>query len=291
MDFRTPVNLPKRAPSITETSHILFLGSCFAEHIGQEIQQSMPQGQVCINPFGILYNPESIYVALETLLHGSLFFPDNYMFKGRDQLWHSWLHSTHFSSERQDICRDNILTSYDQAASFIRKADLLCVTFGTNHAYLHRTEGYVVGNCHKEPAKHFDEVILHISTITQKWNLLLNDLERECPHLQIIFTVSPYRYAKHGLHQNQLIKAELLLAIHQLCSTHKNAIYFPAYEIVIDELRDYRFYAEDMLHPSAQAIQYVWQRFRDWTFTPAALLQAQQEKKRRKREAHRPIIR
>lgn len=289
MEFRTIVDLPKTALTVTPSSHILLMGSCFANGIGNRMQAALPDGQVCINPFGTLYNPESIRMALEILLEGSLFFPDTYIFKGRDELWHSWLHSTHFSAPERIDCKRKIMKAFEEATALLHKADILTITFGTNHAYLHRTQGYVVGNCHKELATTFQEQVIDLETICHAWNPLLEAFARELPQLKILFTVSPYRYAKYGFHNNQLAKSTLMLAVDRLCADNDNAAYFPAYEIVTDELRDYRFYEADMLHPSEQASDYVWERFREWAFTPETRQKAKALERERCRSDHRPI--
>lgn len=267
-DFRTLVALSPVKWALTPSSHLLFLGSCFAENVGRHCYEALPETQVSVNPFGVLYNPESLRLALDILLNGSLFFPDDYLFEGSDGLWHSWLHSSIFSSPDRATCAAQIRNAYEAARATLLKADALVVTMGTSHTYIHRERGHVVGNCHKEGAQYFTERILSIHDIVEKWQPLLGELACEIPRLKIIFTVSPDRYAKYGFHENQLSKSTLLLAIDTLCKTHTNAFYFPAYEIVLDELRDYRFYKDDMLHPSAQATAYVWQRFQDWLFSP-----------------------
>lgn len=289
MEFRTIVDLPKTALTVTPASRVLLIGSCFADSIGARMKEALPDGQVCVNPFGVLYNPESIRMALEILLEGSLFFPDAYIFKGRDGLWHSWLHSTHFSAQERIDCKRKIMEAFERASTLLREADILTITLGTNHAYLHRTQGYVVGNCHKELATTFQEQTIDLETICNAWNPLLEALARELPRLKVLFTISPYRYAKYGMHGNQLAKSTLMLSVDRLCAANDNALYFPAYEIVTDELRDYRFFDADMLHPSAQASDYVWQRFREWTFSSETSRQAQTLEKERRRTAHKPI--
>jgi len=265
------------------------MGSCFAERIGARMTEAFPAGKVCVNPFGVLYNPESLRQALQIILYGSLFFPEEYLFEGCDGLWHSWLHSGAFSARRHDDCTRHIMQAYETAVETLRKADVLCVTFGTARIYEHRQRGFVVGNCHKEPAVLFGERILTVDEICTAWSPLLTDLEHERPDLTVVFTVSPYRYAKYGLHGNQLSKATLLLAIDRLAREHRNVAYFPAYEIVTDELRDYRFYDTDMLHPSEQASDYVWARFREWAFSPEMQQYAVDRAALAKAEAHRPL--
>lgn len=289
MTFRTIVDLPKPSVALTPVSRVVLLGSCFAENVGHRLAAAMPRGHVDVNPFGVLYNPESIRHALEILFYGSLFFPQEYIFQGRDTLFHSWMHSGTFSAPTAEECAKAILGRYEPATALIKTADVLIVTFGTSHTYLHRQQGYIVSNCHKEPATDFQEQLLTTEAITEAWGDMLSNMERERPTMKIIFTISPYRYAKYGMHESNLAKATLLLAVDRLCQEHKNACYFPAYEIVTDELRDYRFYDADMLHPSAQAADYVFQRFAQWTFSPEMEKYAKERDAITRAEAHRPL--
>ena len=146
-----------------------------------------------------------------------------------------------------------------------------------------------MGNCHKQPAAEFKECALSVGEIVERWHTLLKRLHEANPKLQVIFTVSPYRYAKYGMVENQRAKATLLLAVEQLVEGNPNAHYFPAYEILLDELRDYRFYAEDMLHPSEQAVTYIWQRFTSWAFTPEVVKFSQEWERTERDLAHRPL--
>lgn len=289
MEFRTVVDLPKQKFQLSPRSRVVFMGSCFAQNIGERMAATMPDGSVCVNPFGVLYNPESIRTALEILVFGSLFFPDEFLFRGQDGLWHSWLHSGAFSAESREECAEAVVSSYEDAVSQLRTADLLCVTFGTNRVYEHREKGFVVGNCHKETSGSFMERGLGVEEIVSGWNTLLAEFQKEYPALKVVFTISPYRYAKYGFHDSQVAKSTLMLAVDRLCAEHGNACYFPAYEIVLDELRDYRFYDADMLHPSSQASEYVWKRFREWCFSEDMKQYAAEREALLKAEAHRPL--
>ena len=279
----TPVVLPKQAPRIVPSTRFLLVGSCFATHIGGQLQRSGLQVEV--NPFGVVYNPESIALALEAMLDERL--PDGCFFEGRDNLWHSWLHASEFSAPDEATCRKRVGERFTEACEKLRQADMICFTFGTNRVYEHA--GRVVGNCHKEPASQFVERSLTIQEIVGRWRTLLERIRTVNPTAEIIFTVSPYRYAKYGMVENQRAKATLLLAIEELTREMERVHYFPAYEILLDELRDYRFYASDMLHPSEVAVNYIWQRFTSWAFTPEALNFAQEWERTERDLAHRPL--
>ncbi len=290
MQLLTPVELPKRAPHIEPSTCVLMLGSCFASHIGRRLQRAGLQVEV--NPFGVLYNPESIALALEALMEGNV--KDDWFFQGRDGMWHSWLHATEFSAKEKDACVKCVAERLRAAHEMLSKADVLCLTFGTNRVYEHAERA--VGNCHKEAASQFTERSLKVAEIVERWQALLKHLYAWNPKLKVVFTVSPYRYAKYGFVENQRAKATLLLAIDELMNHEQRAVstegrmfYFPAYEILLDELRDYRFYAEDMLHPSEQAVSYIWQKFTSWAFTPEALNFAQEWERTERDLAHRPM--
>lgn len=295
MEFRTRVELPNGGPRLSPRSRCLWMGSCFAEHIGSRLPRlQTAQGfpSVIVNPFGVLYNPESIRIGIETLVENS--FDEKYLFREKDGQWHSWLHSGEFSAEDKEECLNRILGRLLPAARLLRQADVLFVTFGTTRVYELGSGGFVVGNCHREPAAAFTERDLSVEETVRTWLSLLRHLHQVNPSLQVVFTVSPYRYAKYGMHGSQLSKATLLLSIDRLVSAGgKDGLpvshYFPAYEIVLDELRDYRFFGPDMLHPSETAVGYVWERFRDWTFTPDMRQCAEEWQRLDNAFRHRPL--
>lgn len=286
MKFRTEVTIEPTTLRLTPASRVLLLGSCFAEEVGARLADSLPAGQVVVNPCGVLYNPESIAQTLQLLLMGESSRRaevGHSLFEAQDGRWHSWLYSTKFTGATREECRERCL---DALGTGLDGVDVLVVTLGSDHCYRLRSDGRVVANCHKEPAACFDEVVMPRSTSLRR---AIEALRSRYPALQVILTVSPYRYAKYGLHESQLIKARLLLQVDALCCDVEGVSYFPAYEIVLDELRDYRFYSPDMLHPSAQAADYIFERFSEWCFTPELVSFAAQRAKELKRERHRTI--
>ena len=261
MNFTTPVGLPETNLYITPSSHTLFLGSCFAERIAQHMLRSaLP---VCVNPFGTLYNPLSIAAALDAIMRGN--DAAEWYYQGREGNWHSRMHSTAFSSATSEECRAGVIDALQKGNAFLAKTDVLVVTFGTAHVFEYK--GRVVANCHRQPASDFTTRCLSIDEIVQTWKVTLNRLWSMRPELMVIFTVSPYRYSNYGMHENTLSKSVLHLAVDELLRYDHRILYFPAYEIVMDELRDYRFYAPDMLHVSEQTSDYIWSRFMEWTFS------------------------
>lgn len=236
------------------------VGSCFAENIGRKLEEH--KFTVDINPFGILYNPASVAEGLRRLLCPERFTPgDLFQHEG---IYHSFAHHSRFSAPTEEECLEQINSRLYQSSDFLRKATRLVITLGTAFVYRLKSDGRIVANCHKLPEKRFDRERLSVEAIVADWKPLLLALWEQNPALKILFTVSPIRHWKDGAHENQLSKATLLLAADALQREFPERIaYFPAYEILMDELRDYRFYADDMLHPSPLAIDYMWQRFTD----------------------------
>ena len=280
--FRTPVPLPSERLVIEPQTHCLFVGSCFSDEVGQRASAA----GVCAvsNPAGALYNMESLRLALQRWQDGRL-TTGNDVFEGADGLWHSRQHSSACDGRDKAECLMRCRQSDEVGIAAFRKADIILATAGTNRLYRHRESSAVVANCHKQPASEYTEESQSVSGMVEAWCPMLESLPSD---KRVVFTVSPYRYAKYGMHGSQLAKAALLLAIDELCRRFPSCVYFPAYEIVLDELRDYRFYAPDMLHVSPVAADYVWQRFRSWTFSPRMEAFANDWEKIRLRASHRP---
>lgn len=259
MDFRTKTQFPPTNWRLNHADRLTVMGSCFAEHIGLRLQRMKFRCEV--NPFGVLYNPLSIAEALHRL-HKRKFFSENELYLFADGGWNSWLHHSKFSMPNKEEALNNINDHINRSASHLSTTDTLIITWGTAWVYRLVNSGEIVGNCHKQPDKLFIRQQLSVEQIIETYTQLFDTIWAKQPQLHILFTISPIRHLKDGLHGNQLSKATLLLAMNELCKKYPDRChYFPAYEIVIDELRDYRFYAEDMAHPSQQAIDYVWECF------------------------------
>lgn len=271
MDFTTPVQLPTSHPTIGLHTQVMLLGSCFADHMGERLTDQMPDGQVMVNPNGVLYNPQSIHDTLQDVLTLPSGWQDSArLFQSADGLWRHWGYSTKFTSESLKDLTTWLTAIRQDMHDRLQRLDLLALTFSTDSAYSLKqgqAQGMVVANCHKQPSAWFEEITLDGGALLEEWTDLLDRLFSLRPTLQVVLTLSPYRYAKCGMHRNALIKARLLLLMDGLCQAFPDRVhYFPAYEIITDELRDYRFYDTDMLHPSEQAVDYVWGRFREWCF-------------------------
>jgi hypothetical protein len=256
--FRTEIELHPSSFRISHKNKILFNGSCFTDTIGKKLKDLLYQ--VRVNPFGVVYNPLSILNSLGILLDGEEYTEADLEY--RNELWFSWDHHSNFSDPHKEGCLNLINREIKTSSKHLKKAVFLLITFGTAWVYRLKKNGEIVSNCHKVPDKEFDRVLLSPEDITNSWKVFLPELLQKNKDLKIIFTVSPVRHWKDGAHGNQLSKSVLLLAIDDLCAIFpENTEYFPAYEILLDDLRDYRFYADDLLHPSTQAVDYIWSIF------------------------------
>ena len=290
MELFTQIPLPNHFITLTPQSRVCTLGSCFSQHVGEQLQKRMGEEMVTVNPFGVLYNPVSIAQAIEVLTDESYDISVK-VFKGQEGVFHSWLHTNRFSASTEAECREKIVQGALSARHALRTADLLCVTFGTVRCYRLADSDFIVANCHKEPSKCFVEEEYELQTLLERWRSTLSVLKSYNPKIKVCFTVSPYRYKKYGYHISQLHKAQLLLLADALVKEFPWTAYFPAYEIMLDELRDYRFYNPDMLHPSEQAVEIISSRFADWTFSPELHVVAKENLKRWKQSQHREMVR
>jgi hypothetical protein len=285
MNFRTEISVPANDFKITHDCKIAMMGSCFAENMASEFLNA--GFSVDVNPFGIAYNPSSLAQNLNRLSDNKPFVAEE-LFRDND-LYHSFSHHSRFSGSNSDEVLSKINSGMNRSLDFLRTADLLIITFGTAFVYRLQSTGEVVSNCHKLPAKLFTYQRLTIENIVEEWNDLIARLQTLNPSLRILFTVSPIRHWKDGAHGNQLSKSILLLSVEELLRNHSRCFYFPAYEIVLDDLRDYRFYAEDMLHPSSQAIDYVWEKFTEAWFDGETLKKAREFEKLHRSMNHVPL--
>lgn len=288
MQLTTPVDIEGTSLQIDHKSNILLLGSCFAQNMAQRLQEY--KFKICSNPFGIIYNPLSTAAVLERVLSGVPFSEHSPEIFEHEERWHSTLHHGDFSRKTKAEHLDAINSSLLQAHEHIKHVDTIIITFGTAYVYEQKSNGCVVSNCHKLPAKNFNRRLAGIEEIVENTSRVLEKIIAQSPQAQIIFTVSPIRHLRDGAHDNQKSKATLLLAIDALQRLFPRAAhYFPAYEIMLDELRDYRFYAEDMTHPSTLAVEYIWEKFAEKHIT-ANSLKLNKEIERIKRSlAHRPF--
>jgi len=257
MKLRTILDISPSTHKITYSDPVMFIGSCFAASIGRMCGNGhLP---VMINPAGTVYNPVSVYNTLNTIIEGRKYTVDDlYDYKGT---WISFNHYSDFSSATAEETLRKINIRIAESHNFLSGANYLFITFGTARIYRWKKNRNIVSNCHKIPADEFTREILTVDEITELWNKVLNILHSKYPNLKVVFTISPVRHWKDGAHGNQVSKSVLFLAVEELLKHPAVIGYFPAYEIVMDDLRDYRFYDDDMLHPSSAAINYIWEEF------------------------------
>ncbi|HYQ57646.1 MAG TPA: GSCFA domain-containing protein [Draconibacterium sp.] len=285
--FQTIVDVPQFSWKTGYKKLNLLMGSCFTEHIGSKLDEL--KYPVDINPFGILYNPLSVANGIQILLKERLFTAEDLV--QHNGLWHSFSHHGRFSYSNQQKILDEINTRIHHSSAFLKQADFLFVTFGTAWIYRYKSTDKLVSNCHKIPASEFVRERLSVQQIVEVYHQLLTEIFRLNPAIKVVFTVSPIRHWKDGAVENQRSKAALILAIDELIRKFgtEQCGYFPSYEIVMDELRDYRFYAEDMLHVSDVAINHIWERFQEALIDAGSTELSKEVLKIRNAIKHRPI--
>lgn len=259
MDFRTEIRIEPQNRLIDYSTPVLFTGSCFSGEMASKMREGLMP--VLSNPTGVVYNPVSVSSALRSLIAGKTYTEEDLWF--HNGKWLSFAHYTDFSADDRDACLERINRVASEAIGFIKRANFLFITFGTAWIYRRVDTGEAVSNCHKIPASFFSRELLSVSSIVKDWRELISEICRFNPGLSVIFTISPVRHWKDGAHGNQVSKSVLFLAVEELQKIFPDVGYFPSYELLLDDLRDYRFYANDMLHPSEAATDYIWKKFSD----------------------------
>lgn len=286
MQLQTKVRLPE--PLTRQLSYgakILSMGSCFSEHIGRYLEDL--GHHIVVNPFGVVYNPVSMALSLARLLQRRPFDEiELFQHKG---LYHSRMHHGSYSALSVEQCLELINRDYNRAIGQLQNLDYLMLTWGT--AWVYRDAQGVVANCHKRPERDFERRLWSVGELLESVKPTLQTLLEQHPHLQIITTISPIRHLRDTAHGNQLSKATLLLMDEALRASLPEGRYhyFPAYEIVLDELRDYRFYADDMIHPSTLTQKYIAESYAEWLMTKPALDLSRHIARLKAQAAHRPL--
>jgi hypothetical protein len=279
-NLMTHVDIPAFATPITYQSRLLLMGSCFAGHIGDALLQR--RFKATVNPFGVVYNPLSLAQSLLRLQSGKPFTAGDVI--ESETLYTTFFHHSSFSHPQRDTFLAQANEALRKGAEAFAAADVVILTLGTARVYYDRETGQAVNNCHKFPAARFRQAALTVDEIVAAlWPVI------EPSSSRWILTVSPIRHWKDGAHNNQLSKAALLLAVEKLQQLTGKVSYFPAYELMMDELRDYRFYAEDMLHPSPQALRYIWERFAETAFSEETKNIVREAEKIIAAQNHRPL--
>ncbi len=283
--FRTTFELSESKVKIHEDNELLFIGSCFTENIGKKLTDY--KSPILINPFGILYNPESIVQCLQMLLSGYEFSEQDLV--EQNGVWNSFYHHSRFSGTNKREVLETINQQSKVGREALKRSKFLFITFGTAWVYQLKDTGNVVSNCHKLPDNKFNRFRLSVNDIFNKYTALIDELKTFNKDLQVVFTVSPVRHMKDGAVENQLSKSTLILATNQLAEQFKQVSYFPAYEIMMDDLRDYRFYNTDMVHPSSLAIDYIWEAFKKSWVAKSAFEFIKEVEKINRAMQHRPF--
>ena len=283
MQLHTKLDIKPLNHTIAYGDGLLFLGSCFADEVG-----TLCRGlgfNAMVNPFGVLYNPASIAQSVERLRSGKPFCHKEVIQVGEGQ-YCTFSHNTAFWNTSEEALLEQVNQNLVKAHAHFKDSKWVILSLGTSWVFRSKETQEVVSNCHKLPALRFERFFLSVEQSAQ----CLSEIVRQHPEKRFIFTVSPLRHLKDGLHENQLSKAALLLAVDEVCKMFDNAHYFPAYEILLDELRDYRFYKEDMVHPTEQAVRYIWERFMDFAVSPQEKPAMQAAAELKQMLHHRPMF-
>lgn len=263
MKFRTEFPTFSFPDKINHGDAILLVGSCFTEHMGNYLADS--GFKILQNPHGILFNPISVEIALNDYVNQHVYSESDLI--SHAGLFHSWNHHSRFSFPNAQDSIDAIQTAIQESHEFLKNAQWLMLTFGSAFVY-HLTENdRPVANCHKFGGQVFHKKLLSPALAEESIQRIVNQIQANYPQIKIVLTVSPVRHAREGLVENNRSKASLLYAVHSVVDQNEKVFYFPSYELVIDDLRDYRFFMEDLIHPNRQATEYVWSRFKDAFFT------------------------
>ena len=282
MQFRTKIPILQTDFKIDYNAKIVSLGSCFAVNMAEKFDYFKFENSC--NPFGILFHPLAIEKLIDFAVSGKQFTEKDVFF--HNERWHCFDAHSDLSNSSKDELIANLNAIVASTKLQLQAASHIIITYGTSWIYRNIATNEIVANCHKVPQKEFSKEILSVETIKKSIQNTLDLIQKINPNVKFIFTVSPVRHLKDGFVENQLSKAHLITAIHQIL---QSAIYFPSYEIMMDELRDYRFYAEDMIHPNSVAIDYIWQRFSETSISEESHSIMKEVETIQKGLAHRPF--
>ncbi len=286
MNFTTKIPITQNANPIDYNSKIVSFGSCFAENMGDKLLYYKFQTQV--NPFGIIFNPFSIEELIERVVLQRYFTKDDIFFF--NERWHCYEVHSELSDADSEVFLSKLNQILSDTQKQLQQATHIIITYGTSWVYRHIETNAIVANCHKVPQKQFSKELLSIDSIQKSIQNTVSLIATLNPKCNFIFTVSPVRHLKDGFVENQVSKAHLIAAIYATTNTKQQTLnYFPSYEIMMDELRDYRFYADDMMHPSPMAIDYIWERFAATQIDASAITTMELVQTIQKGLAHRPF--
>lgn len=286
MQFSTKISPLKTQNNIDYNSKLLLLGSCFSENIGHKFKHFKFQTE--INPFGIIFNTSSIEKLIHRCVHKEFFTEKDVFF--HNDLWHSFEVHSELSHPNKEIFIQQLNDRILHTHQYLHELTHCLITLGTSWVYENLESKKVVANCHKLPQKKFKKILLSTEQTVQNLQQIVQLISSINPNVNFIFTVSPVRHLKDGFFENNVSKGNLMLALHQLLSEQQNTFsYFPSYEIVLDELRDYRFFEKDMLHPNELAVDYIWERVVEVYFSTKTVCFMKEIEVIQKGLAHRPF--
>lgn len=285
MNFRSKVKIEESKNKINHLQKISFIGSCFSHNIGDKL--TADEFDVSLNPFGILFNPISIAKAIESCVLQTKILASDLINVGEQ--WLSLDHHSEFNELSENECLKGINNSIEASINYYNDADYLIITFGSAWVYTYNKTGEIVANCHKIPSDEFTKRLLNVTEIVNSFKHTISLLKEYNPSLQILFTISPVRHWKDGIVENNRSKAILHLAIMEILVNHSQTAYFPSYEIVMDELRDYRFYKSDLLHPNDLAVDYIYEQFSNTFYTSDTKALIERIRRLKSSLSHRPF--
>lgn len=283
MEFRTQFAIEPTVHKFTRSTKIMTLGSCFSDVIGKRLEEQ--KISVSVNPFGTLFNPISIF----KLIHPLYSIPDERLFAFHQDRWYHYDFHSQFYAESQQALREQLQGTIEDVKGKIASLDVLVITFGTSFVYQLKGIPSYLANCHKMPSHLFERDLLSVKDICKAFASTYKAVKEQNPNLRIILTLSPVRHTKDGIPENQVSKAILRAACHYLVSDYEDVEYFPSYELMMDDLRDYRFYKADMIHPNDVAEQYIYERFAETYFDEALVQWTKDWGKIQRALAHRPV--
>ncbi len=285
MNLQTKIPLKPQQPKIDYGSELLLLGSCFAENIGDKFEYF--KFKTLVNPFGILFHPKAIETYLWMATQQEKYTETDLFY--HNEQWHCFDAHSKLSHPDQKYILLSLNNALDKTYRNIQSATHICITLGTAWVYRLQALDMVVANCHKVSQKEFGKELLSVEEVIQCLQNCVGLIKNLNPNAKVIFTVSPVRHSKDGLVQNNLSKSHLIAAVHHVLRSDSSSTYFPSYEIMMDELRDYRFYDEDMIHPSTLAVDYIWQHFKETWISEQALTTMNKVKEIQNAMAHKPF--
>ncbi|MDA9125581.1 GSCFA domain-containing protein [Flavobacteriaceae bacterium] len=285
MKLQTQLPLEIQSPVIDYSSKLVLLGSCFAENIAKKFSYYKFQNNV--NPLGVLFHPIAILDLLSRARQNKFYTENDIFFS--NGYWQSFQAHSRLNSTSQSEILDHLNKALKSTQDQLQSASHVILTFGTAWVYEHIQSKTTVANCHKQPQREFDKSILSVDELQDTFNSIISILKSFNPKVTVVFSISPVRHLKDGFVENNLSKAHLMTALHSIINTTENTCYFPSYELLMDELRDYRFYKQDMVHPNQIAIDYVWEKFQSIWIHPETIPIMQEVNQLQKGFAHKPI--